>query len=254
MIFWVIWICGLILTIITFKMSERYIIKSNIFTTVYSEVTPKIQALAIVSMIMYDSLIPSGMFYMTMIRGYIISWSIIIFFIIIILAIVMLTISFETKVDFFNKKISKRVFRSSFFISIIGWLGIFHIYNLNIELVTETFTETEERELLSFNNVPIKDVSGHIGRFYGEITSTDEIPYWYLDGNTNEGLYDSALPSDSRIKLIGDDETSYLEIVTSTTVTTEYNNYNGTQRTLLEETSEEYKFYLPESQFDNSNN
>ena len=248
-IIWIIWICGLILTAI----SQRY---TDDFGRIKlpKENTTKLQLLSILSMVTFDASIPSGMTYFILIRYYgVRSFGLIAFFFIIIITLVIFFI-FSYRLDFFHKTVSRVILRIAFVLSIIGWVVIFYIYDLNIELVTETFTETEERELLSFNNVPIKDVSSNIGRFYGEITSTDEIPYLYLDDNTNESSYDSALPSDSRIKLIGDDETSYLEIVTSTTVTTEYNNYNGTQRTLLEETSEEYKFYLPESQFDNSNN
>ena len=249
MIFWIIWICGLILTIITFKMSERYVKEVN-FITVYSGITPKIKALAIVSMIMYDSLILPGILYMLIIKNYWIFVGIIIFDIIFMVAIALLVISFANKVEFFNKKISKNIFKISFIISIIGWGGIFYIYDLNIDVVTETVTESEERKLLLFYNVPIKDVSGYIGRYNGKITSTDEIPYWYFDDNTHKGLYDSAPASDSEIIFIQDDESSYLEIVTYTTIQTEYNNYNGTQRTLNEKTSEEYKFYLPKSQFE----
>ena len=251
MIFWIIWICGLILTVMIFKISKRY---TDNFGRIklQKENTTKVQLLSILSMVTLDALTPTGMVYLILIRQYgVRSFGLIAFFFIIFITLVIILI-FSCKLDFFHKTVSRVILRIAFVLSIIGWGVIFYIYDLNIEVVTETFTETEERELLSFNNVPIRDVSVHIGRFYGEITSSDEIPYWYLDDNTNEGLYDSAPPSDSRIKLIEDDETSYLEIVTSTTITTEYNNYNGTQRTLDEETSVEYKFYLPQSQFSNN--
>ena len=252
MIFWIIWICGLILTVMTFKISSRCRDKFG-ENELLKENISKVQLLSILSMVMFDTLTPIGIAYMFLIRQYATSPTgiLVAFYSIIFITLGILVIVYH-KLDFFYKTISRVILKSSFVISIVGWIGIFYIYDLNIEVVTETFTETEERELLSFNNIPIKDVSGHIGRFHGEITSTNEIPYWYLDVNTNDGLYDSAPPSDSRIKLIEDDETSYLEIVTSTTVTTEYNNYNGTQRTLNEETSEEYKFYLPQSQFSNN--
>lgn len=251
MIFWIIWICGLILTVMTFKISSRYRDKFG-KNELLKENISKVQLLSILSMVMFDTLTPIGMAYMFLIRQYATSPTgvLVAFYSIIFITFGIFVIVYH-KLDFFYKTISRVILKISFVISIVGWIGIFYIYDLDIEVVTETFTETEERELLSFNNIPIKDVSGHIGRFHGEITSTDEIPYWYLDDN-NEGIYGSAPPSDSKIKLVEDDETSYLEIVTSTTVTTEYNNYNGTQRTLNEETSEEYKFYLPQSQFSNN--
>lgn len=248
MIFWIIWICGLILTVPIFIIYVRYssddifLIKIRLPKN-YN--TKKLQLLSIVSIIMLDALTITGMIYMT--YG---SLSSIIFTIFITLVVFY---DFYLKLQFFYKKISKVILIILFIISIVGWEGKFYIYDLNIEVVTETSTETEERKLLSFDHVPIQDVSGYFGHYSGEITSMDEIPYWYLDDTTHKGLYDSAPATNSEIIFIQDNETSYLEIVISTTVTTEYNKNEGTQITLDEETSTKYKFYLPESQFNSKN-
>ncbi len=252
MIFWIIWICGLILTVPIFIIYARYGYDDIFFNTFINKIelpedydATKLQLLSIVSIVMLDALTITGMVY--------ISYGSLLM-ILTILIILFVFNDFYLKLQFFYKKISKVILIILFIISIVGWGRKLYIYDLNIEVITETFTETEERKLLSFYNVPIQDVSGYIGHYSGKITSTDEIPYWYLDDTTHKGLYDSAPATDSEIIFIQDNETSYLEIVTYTTTKTEYNNNEETQITLDEETSSTYKFYLPKSQFDNSNN
>ena len=128
-------------------------------------------------------------------------------------------------------------------------------YNENVETVSETTEQIEERTLLSFYSIPLQNVSGEIfaGRdtISGEISTSDQIPYWYLNENTNKGLFDTAEAQESEIIFIETSKESYVEIITYTTLTTEINNNNHTQRVVDEQIEKKYNFYLPQEMLQN---
>lgn len=123
-------------------------------------------------------------------------------------------------------------------------------YFSKISSDTVIYETTEERELLFFNNIPIQNISGNIsgGRFNisGEISTSNEIPYWYINQDGN-GVYGSADANNSKIIFIDEDITPYVEIKKHQEVSIYENNNNGERR---EETISEtfyYTFYLPKS-------
>ena len=105
-------------------------------------------------------------------------------------------------------------------IFIIGtgiWAGIFNNYNNNIEHIQETITIREERQLISFCNIPVQEISGSIsgsfvlgtGSVHGDISTSNELPYWYMNEN-GEGKYDSAIANNSKIIFFNDNQKSYI--------------------------------------------
>ena len=84
--------------------------------------------------------------------------------------------------------------------------------------------ETKQHELIYFNNIPVQKVSGSVfgkfnfgsGNVSGQISTTDEISYWYLVGD-NTVLYASAPTDKSLIKLLETEtEKPYVEITEKT--------------------------------------
>mgnify|MGYP006070971935 FL=1 len=156
---------------------------------------------------------------------------------------------------YFSSKISQVIFIVVFIISIIGWTIPICNYNRNIETITETIiTSTQERKLLYFCNIPVQEISGNIyghsvlgsGNISGSISTLDELSYWYANEN-NEGKYDTAEVSSSKIVFISDEEKPYIEIISYSTYTKTINHNNGREDTRPDKVWEEYIFYLPEA-------
>ena len=142
-----------------------------------------------------------------------------------------------------------------FVFSIIGWSIPICNYNRNIERTTETIVEQkQERQLLYFCNIPVQEISGTIsgssfigtGSVSGEITTTENLPYWYLNQN-GEGIYDSVSTTSSKIVFIEDNESPYVEVISYATQTITINNNNGTEKIATDKTWTEYVFYLPKA-------
>lgn len=115
-------------------------------------------------------------------------------------------------------------------------------YNSRIEEAEQTvITQTEERTLLVFGNIPVQNVHGE---FVGEINTKDNIAYCYINEN-NKGVYDSAPTADSKINIIEKEEVPRLEIVhyCKQRVVTDRNNGNEYITTL--KSWYEYNFYVP---------
>lgn len=156
-----------------------------------------------------------------------------------------LSIYFDGDEELFYKKL----FVSVFIFSIIGWSILICRYNLNIKTTTETVTESkEERNILYIGNIPIQNVSGEIygSRYHisGEITTSDEIPYWYLNQN-GDGVYDTAESTSSKIKFIEEGEVSRVEIIIYATQKIIRNNNNGTEKISTIKKWKEYTFFVP---------
>lgn len=161
---------------------------------------------------------------------------------------------FVLGLSYFESILSQICFAVVFIVSIIGWTMSITNYNQNIVETTQTIVkQTEERELLYFCNIPLQEVSGSVsgsfilgtGAVSGQISTSDNLPYWYLN-EKGEGLYDSALSSNSKIIFIEDGESPYLEIITYCTNKTTTNHNDGTETTSKINEWTEYYFYLPD--------
>lgn len=134
-----------------------------------------------------------------------------------------------------------------YIVSTIVWSIVVCQYNRNIETITQTVVESEERrELLYFCNIPVQNTSGTISRSRGTIQTTDNLTYWYLNEN-GEGTFDSALAENSNIVFLEENQSPYVEIVVYSTKIISKNHNNGTEETITEKTWAEYKFYLPKT-------
>lgn len=140
------------------------------------------------------------------------------------------------------------------FICLIGSAIFFNhyirSYESKISYTTNTVVTTEERELLYLYNIPVQNISGNIsGRksnISGEISTLNEIPYWYINQD-GDGVYGTADANNSKIVSIDEETTPYVEIEKHQDISIYENNNNGERR---EETISEtfyYTFYLPES-------
>lgn len=126
-----------------------------------------------------------------------------------------------------------------FIIASGGWYYQYQRYNSNIETINETvIIVTAKRNLLYFCNVPVQNVSGEIsgnmsGSFFGssgsvsgEITTTDNITYWY-ENEAGEGIFASSPANVSKIRFIEEGETPYVEINSYRAQTRTVNNNKG---------------------------
>lgn len=119
----------------------------------------------------------------------------------------------------------------------------------------------EARTLTYFNNIPISNISGSIsgssilgnGSVHGNISTTDVIPYWYLDGN--DSLYGSTPAQNSVLRVCPEDKQPYLEIKNYCNRTKTYNGNTNEESYHVTASWTEYVFYLPkelvEGQFNN---
>lgn len=141
-------------------------------------------------------------------------------------------------------------------IFIIGagiWAGIFNNYYNNIEKVEETITTREERELISFCNIPVQEISGHIsgssvlgtGSVHGDISTSNELPYWYMNEN-GEGEYDSTIANNSKIIFFNDNQKPYIEIIIYRNQIKTINHNNNKEDVYVTSETVEYIFHLPE--------
>lgn len=121
----------------------------------------------------------------------------------------------------FDSKKSQALFLTIFILSIYGWLIPIQAYNKNIEKIeyVKTIEWAEQRELLYFCNIPVQNVSGKIdgstgilgGGISGEISTTDELTYWYV-GADGRGMFDKAQAIYASIEFIEDGEKPYVQI------------------------------------------
>ena len=143
--------------------------------------------------------------------------------------------------------------------SIILILNIHYISN--IEITEETaIVQSQENELVSFENVPVQSVSGSIsgeisgsflytnGQISGSITTSDKVQYMYIN-HDGDGEYGSAPTEKSKIRFIEENEVPHLEITTCQKQKITVNHNNGKTTNEVESEWKEYIFYLPESIF-----
>lgn len=138
-----------------------------------------------------------------------------------------------------------------FIISIIAWSITIWGYNQNIEKTTETNIQSqEERELIYFCNIPVQEISGGISgsrhQFSGNISTDENLPYWYLN-EKGQGVYDSASTEKSKLIFIEDGETPYVEVFHYCSKTFSVNNNNNSKEQVSSKEWNEYCFYVPKS-------
>lgn len=140
-----------------------------------------------------------------------------------------------------------------FILSITAWSIPIWKYNENIEYKAETVTKTEQRELIYFSGIPVKQAPGDIsedatlnsGEVKGEVSTSDEIAYWYVN-KSGKGVQGKANSSNSEMDFF-EEGTAYVEIITNTTYTTKINHNNGKEGEAKEDSkSVKYIFHLPE--------
>ena len=154
----------------------------------------------------------------------------------------------------FERISSQICFVVVFIISVLFWTVPINNYNKNIETTTEIVTtSTEKRELLYFHDIPVQNVSGHIegssnlfaGSVSGYIKTTDEVPYWYIDG---EGTweYDKAPAASSKLDISSENDSPYVKITSYSKQEKTTNHNTGKEDIEVLTTWKEYIFYLPE--------
>lgn len=145
------------------------------------------------------------------------------------------------------------IFVVTFIASIVLWTIPISNYNSNIDYKEETgISSTQEYDLYYFCNIPVQQVSGNMsgssflgnGSFSGNISTSEQLPYWYDDGSGN-GLYDSASASASQIIFIEDGETPFIRIITHYQKQIEVDNNVGKESVNKENTWITYEFHLP---------
>ena len=247
--FWILWVIGIVITIVT-----RVLLESDSWYNVEEFDRVKriiVTVLAIISIILVGG-IANGLWLGLFARedigigGYIIAG--------IIPAIMTYFVgSFILGLDHFTSEITHVIFIVFFIISIIGWSVVITDYNRNIDVITETvLTSTEERNLLYFCSIPVQDISENNSdsSTYGtidvseNITATDELSYWYSNGE-DEGLYDSVKSKNSKIVFITEKQQPCVTIDSYKTTTSTINNNNGKKDEVTNKEWKEYTFHLP---------
>lgn len=155
---------------------------------------------------------------------------------------------------YFENNRSQICFLVVFVISIVGWTASISKYNQNIEMLQETvIAEKQDRQLLYFCNIPVQEISGTVsgnvalgtGNISGNITTSNELSYWYANQD-GEGKYDSAPANSSKIIFLEENEISpYVEIVKYQVQNTKINHNNGKEEMAVNNEWVEYYFYLP---------
>ena len=154
----------------------------------------------------------------------------------------------------FDWCISQVIFVLTFMISIAGWFFPINEYNQNIEVVNEVVeVQKQERKLLYFCNIPVQEISGEVygstifgsGGVSGDITTTENLPYWYLNEN-GEGIYDSVSANTSKLIFINDKEVPCLQIIDYCMKKVTINHNNGKKKSVDDKTWTEYHFYVPQ--------
>lgn len=144
-----------------------------------------------------------------------------------------------------------------FIISIVGWYFPINEYNKNIEITTETvIVNKEERELVMYCNIPVQKISGEIsgssllgtGSVDGQIQTTDELPYWYIN-KAGKFVYDTSPAKSSVITPISEEEMPKIEIVKYAKQIIRKDNNTGKEKITTEKEWYKYEYYLAESLF-----
>lgn len=256
MIFWILWVIGIVITIITKCLLDKSMKKNIPFMTekYISELKQETQILlhllVVVCIILVGGIAVAkfvGMFYEVPFWGQILI-SIIPAFLTYIVGYWIL------ELDDFDDARSQFCFVLVFIISILGWTILINNYNRNIENVTEVILEqTQERNLLYFCNVPVQEITGEVngssfilgGSVSGSIDTTHELTYWYANENGN-GLFDTAPANFSEIEFL-EEGTPYVELLNYYQYEKRVDHNTGLERVYEENRWTQYVFHLPKT-------
>lgn len=138
-------------------------------------------------------------------------------------------------------------------VSVVLWSISITNYNQNVEhKETTRISSTDEYDLYYFCNIPVQQITGNIdgsfvlgtGGVSGNISTSEELSYWYDDG-TGNGLYDSVNVCDSKIIFIEQGETPFVRIITHCKKKMKMDNNVGKETVTKEEYWKTYEFHLP---------
>lgn len=148
-----------------------------------------------------------------------------------------------------------------YFVLFVSFTAVFFNYitgyNKNVEVLTETeVVDTTDLQLIAFNNYIIPNVYGDIsgtailgsGTVNGNISTSAEgvVSFWYEDEN-NDGTFEQADASNSKIKFIDDNEKAHVEVTSCISKKVKKDHNNNKEKVLSKKEYKEYKFYLPNS-------
>lgn len=257
MIFWILWVIGIVITIITKCLLNKSMKKNIPFMTekYISELKQETQILlhllVMVCIILVGGIAVAkfvGMFYEFP------------FYVQIPIGIIPALLTYCVgymilSLDDFDNDRSQFCFVLVFIISICGWTILINNYNRNIEGVTEVIVEqTQERNLLYFCNVPVQEITGEVngsssilgGSVSGSIDTTHELTYWYANEN-GKGLFDTAPANSSEIEFLAEGETPYVEILYYYQYTKIIDHNIGLETISEENRWTQYVFHLPKT-------
>lgn len=151
-----------------------------------------------------------------------------------------------------NRFLVHIIFVVTFIVSIVLWAIPIGKYNYNIDYKEETSSSTSEYDLYYFCNIPVQQVSGNIdgsaflgiGSVSGNISTSEELPYWY-DNGSGEGVYNSVSADKSKIIFIEDGETPFIRIITHCKKEIKIDNNVGEESITDETKWKTYEFHLP---------
>lgn len=263
MIFWILWVIGIVITIIT-KCSIKKSLKpfnENIGMwnekTIYPTVSQRgtktkilLHLLVIVCIILVGGIAVAkfvGMFYEGTFWGQILIGIIPAF-------LTYIVGNWILGLDDFDDARSQFCFVIVFIISILGWTILINNYNRNIEDVTEVIVEqTQERNLLYFCNVPVQEITGEVngsssilgGSVSGSIDTTHELTYWYAN-ESGKGLFDTAPANSSEIEFL-EEGTPYVELLNYYQCKKLVDHNTGLESVYEENRWTQYVFHLPKT-------
>ena len=217
MIFWILWIIGIIITIITKCSLNKSMKKNNgrnkkCISELEQKTKIRLYLLVVVCIILVGGIAVAkfvGLFYEIPFWGQI------------LIGIIPALLTYSVgdmilSLGDFDDNRSKFFFVLVFIISILGWTILINNYNRNTEYVTKVIVEsTKERKLLYFCNVPVQEITGEIeglgGWISGSTDTTHELTYWYVN-KKGKGIFDTAPANSSEIEFL-EEGTPYVEIL-----------------------------------------
>lgn len=256
MIFWILWVIGFVITIITNCLLNKSMKKNTPFmakkyiSELKQETQILLHLLVVVCIILVGGIAVAkfvGMFYEFP------------FLVQILIGIIPASLTFRAgyvilSLGDFDDVRSQFCFVGVFIISIIGWTILINNYNQNIEDVTEVIVEqTQERNLLYFCNVPVQGITGEVngnssilgGSVSGSIDTTHELTYWYTN-ESGKGLFDTAPANSSEIEFL-EEGTPYVELLNYYQCKKIVDHNTGLESVYEENRWTQYIFHLPKT-------
>lgn len=264
MIFWVLWVVGIVITIITKCLLIRALkpVIENEGMWNERKVSPYVSQLMpyekiILHLLVFVCIILVGGIAVAKFVGMFYEapfWGQILLGIIPAVLTYMVGSLILSLYDFDDKR-SHVCFVVVFIVAIFGWTILINNYNQNIESITETSIEqTQERYLLYFCNVPVQEIAGEVngsssifgGSVSGSIDTTHKLTYWYIN-DAGKGVFDAVPANLSEIEFIEDGENPYVEIISYYQCKKRIDHNTNFEVKEEENRWNQYVFHLPQS-------